>query len=168
MTSVAPAAGVSVTPDKNVNVVISKGHAPVNVPDVTGMSFNDASTALAAAHFQVKRGADEFSNSVDKGKVTRSDPPTGASIGYGSGVTVYVSKGPDMVTVPNLINRTPDGAATAANNAGLNLIIDGAYPRQTDQLVSGQDLAPGTKVKRNSDVHVTFRQNGCLFGFICL
>jgi serine/threonine-protein kinase len=163
---VTPPGNASIAPDKPVAVVLSKGHAPVRVPDVTGMSFNDASKALTDAKFKVTRGPDAFSSSIDKGDVVSTDPPAGNDGAYGGTVTVTVSKGPDLVTVPNLINLTPDRASQALAAVGLNMLIDGPYPKKSDQLVWGQSVRAGSKVKRNSDVTVTFKKNGCVIDFI--
>ena len=62
-----------------MQVVLSSGHAPVPVPDVTKKTFADAVKALKAAHFKVKRAdQDEFSPTVPSGSVISSDP-TGKS-----------------------------------------------------------------------------------------
>jgi serine/threonine-protein kinase len=167
--AVNPAPNVQLPPDSRVAVTVSQGHAPVQVPDVTNMSYDDAANALTAAHLTPKRAAkDEFSNNVKAGNVTRTDPVNGTTAPYGSTVTVYVSKGQDLVVVPNLVNRTPQNAADALAAQGLNMLVSGPYPKKPDQLVSGQDISPGTKVVRGSDVTVTFSQNGCILGFICL
>jgi serine/threonine-protein kinase len=164
---VTPPGNAPTPPDKPVAVVLSKGHAPVRVPDVSGMSFDDASKTLTDAKFKVTRGPDAFSSSIDKGNVISTDPPAGNDGAYGGTVTVTVSKGPDLVLVPNLANLSPQRASDVLSAQGLHLVIDGNYPENPDQLVSGQKPKPKSKVERGSEVHVTFKKNGCIFGFIC-
>jgi serine/threonine-protein kinase len=167
--AVNPGPNVQLAPDSRVQVTVSQGHAPVKVPDVADLSYDDAAKALTAAHLTPKRAdKDEFSNNIKSGNVTRTDPGNGATAPYGSTVTVYVSKGQDLVVVPNLVNRTAQNAADALAAQGLNMLVDGPFPNRNDQLVSGQDIRAGTKVVRGSNVTVTFRKNGCLFGFICI
>ena len=65
MLQVTPNVGTSVPPDQTVSIVLSSGHAPVPVPDVSNKSVADATTMLEAAHFKVKRApAAEFSATV--------------------------------------------------------------------------------------------------------
>ena len=54
---------------------MSSGHAPVVVPDVANLSFDDAARALTAKKFKPRRAdKDEFSNTVDRGDVIGTDP----------------------------------------------------------------------------------------------
>jgi len=160
-----PASGQAVAPDSTVQVVVSAGRAPVAVPDVTDQPFAAAKQTLENANFNVKRATDEFSSTVGKGDVISTDPNAGQNAPYGSTVTVTVSKGPDLVTVPNLINLSFDQATAAAQQQGLSLTVQG--PVTPNQLVSGQRPAPRTKIARGSNVTVSFSPNGCIFNFIC-
>jgi len=165
--SVTPAAGTLVLPDQKVTVVVSAGHAPVAVPDVTDDLFADASKTLTDAKFKVQRAPkDEFSNDVAAGNVIRTVPAAGTNAAYGSTVTVVVSKGPDKVAVPDLRNLSFDNASQALDSRGLSLQVNGSY--RTGQLVSGQQPAPGTLVLRGSNVTVTFSRSNCLLDFICI
>src|SRR5207248_11238671 len=59
--AVSPAANVQLAPDSKVDVTVSLGHAPVKVPDVTDMSYDDAAKELTDAHLTPKRAdRDEF------------------------------------------------------------------------------------------------------------
>lgn len=160
-----PGSGQQVAPDSAVQVVVSAGRAPVAIPDVTGRPFAAAKQTLENANFKVNRAADEFSSTVGKGDVVRTDPSAGQKEPYGSRVTVVVSKGPDLVPVPNLINLSFDQATAAAQRQGLSITVQGRVT--PNQLVSGQQPAPRTKIARGSDITVTFSQNGCIFNFIC-
>jgi serine/threonine-protein kinase len=99
--SILPAAGARVPPESKVSVVVSDGPPPVNVADVHGESYNQAAQQLTGQHFKVQKAV-EFNNDVPAGEVTRTSPPAGQATPYGSTVTVYVSKGPQMVHLPNV------------------------------------------------------------------
>ena len=58
----APKQGEQVAPDSQVTLSVSKGRAPVEVPDVRGRALADAQAALEGLGFKVTRGEDEFSN----------------------------------------------------------------------------------------------------------
>ena len=95
-------------PDSKVKLVVSRGHGPVQVPDVRGLSFADAKTALEAQHFTVGAPVSDFDNTgaVPKDKVIGTDPGANSRAPYGSAITVHVSKGPDLVPVPDLKGKT--------------------------------------------------------------
>jgi serine/threonine-protein kinase len=165
--SVAPAPGTLVLPDQTVAVVLSAGRAPVPVPDVRGDSYADAQQALTAQHFKVQRAPkDEFDDTIPAGDVIGTDPPIGTNAPYGGTVTVHVSKGPDLIAVPDLSNLTLDEASQALDSRGLVVTYNGKYHH--GDLVVGQNPSPGTKVRRGSSVAVTFDRSNCILGFICI
>ena len=153
--SVNPRAGVGVPAESRIDVTISNGHAPVQVPDVTEKSFDDASQTLTAKHFKVQQGDDEFSNTVPSGKVVRTDPVAGRSLDYGSTVTVFVSKGPDLVTVPDVKNLTLNEATATLHAAGLQVGDITGWNSDKDR-VKSQDPAGDKKVVRDSKVKLSF------------
>ncbi|MGN6523563.1 MAG: PASTA domain-containing protein, partial [Actinomycetes bacterium] len=133
--------------DSSVDLVISKGLPPVDVPDVRGQSLSDATAALEAAGLRAKVGDRQFSDTIDKDAVI-SQAPTGGTLTKGSTVTLTVSKGPDLVTVPNLRGKRVEDAQKILQDLGLeaNIVRAPFGPgRVFDQSRSGQ-------VKRGSTV----------------
>src|SRR5262249_32804868 len=102
---VTPKVGTQVQPDTQAKLIVSKGHAPVDVPDVRGKSFADAKQTLEDRGFKTSRGTDAFSNTYPSGQVMATTPGAGTNAPYGSNVEIVVSKGPDLVTVPNLLRQ---------------------------------------------------------------
>jgi serine/threonine-protein kinase len=161
---VNPAPGTSVPPDTKLVVTVSKGHAPVDVPDVSTRPYDEAVEALEAAGFSVTRGPDEFSSTVDKGDVVRTDPAAGTPAPYGGTITVHVSKGPDLVTVPDLTNLSIEEAQAALDEAGLRLAVSGSVRR--NEVVVDQDPSRGERVPRDSTVTVRFGRRSFICGVI--
>ena len=152
---VTPAVGASVPPDATVTVVLSSGHAPVAVPDVTKKSFAAASKLLVAAHFTVKQAdPDEFSATVKSGSVIGTDPSVKSNAPYGSTVIVHVSKGPDLVRVPNVFNLTFDEASNDLASFGLQTSTEGSF--KPKDRVRRQSPAAGDLVSRDSTVTISF------------
>ncbi|MCR2051900.1 Stk1 family PASTA domain-containing Ser/Thr kinase [Actinomyces bowdenii] len=85
--SSSPAAGASASYGDSVDLVISKGPEQVAVPDVTGMSEDDAKETLEDAGFKVdvKR---RLGGAFDS--VRSTDPAPGTRVKPGSTVTIYV------------------------------------------------------------------------------
>jgi serine/threonine-protein kinase len=114
--SVEPAQGTKVAPDSQVKLHISKGHEPVPVPDVTNQPFDPAKAAIEGKGFKTARADDEFSNTVPAGSVVRTAPAANQNAEFGSTVQIVVSKGPDLVPLPD-VTGLPLGAALAALEA---------------------------------------------------
>lgn len=152
--SVNPAAGTSVSPDAKLTVVVSKGHAPVQVPDVSHQTFADAKSALEAQGFTVPDEVDDFNSDVAKGQVIATAPAAGTLAPYGSQVVVHVSKGPDLVKVPDVRNLTLDEASAALAAQGLQLgDVTGYKPGAT---VKSSSPGRNQMVLRNTSVNLNF------------
>ncbi|MGQ0823932.1 MAG: PASTA domain-containing protein [Actinomycetota bacterium] len=143
-----PSPGTEIAPDSTVVVVKSKGHAPVPVPDVARATFADAHTTLTAGGFQVQQG-EAFSNTVDAGRVVETIPAIGAEAQFGSVIQVVVSKGPDLVVVPDLEGMTAEEAVAELDAVGLDNEVRGFRP---GRVVRIQDPDPGTQIVRGSTV----------------
>jgi serine/threonine-protein kinase len=107
------------------------------VPDVSGMTYERANEALAEADLRAIR-VDEENTEVAAGNVIRTDPEAGTSVTPDQQVSVYVSTGQQMSTVPTLVGLGQDAATAAITGAGLQL---GTVTPQNDQ-----DLAAGTVI----------------------
>ncbi len=149
--SQSPAPGETLAPESAVTIVVSDGHAPVVVPPLGDLSWDQAEQALAGAHL---RGAkvEEFSDEVESGRVIRAEPASGAEAPYGSEVAVYVSKGPDLVDVPDVVGMTVDEAYGALRDAGLRASLPEYEP---DATVTAQDPGAYDSVRRGSTVTLT-------------
>lgn len=81
----------------------------VAVPDVRGLTFDEAQGALAA---QGLRATESGENSLDvqEGLTIRTDPDPGARLDRDAVVTIYVSRGPAEVSIPALAGQTEEAA----------------------------------------------------------
>ncbi len=92
-----PEAESEVNKGSTVTITVSKGTEPTtpttqNVPDVVGMTENDAKSALTTLGFTVKV-ITQSSETVESGKVISSNPVKDTTVAYGSEVTIVVSTG---------------------------------------------------------------------------
>ncbi|GAA3489925.1 Stk1 family PASTA domain-containing Ser/Thr kinase [Streptomyces cremeus] len=76
------------------------------VPPLLSKTEQDARTRLDAAGLDVKDVERKFSDTVARGSVMDSDPAPGERIRSGNAVTLVVSRGPEIVKVPDL-RRVP-------------------------------------------------------------
>jgi serine/threonine-protein kinase len=118
--------GTKLREDSAVAVVVSLGPPPVTVPDLTGLSENDAENRLIGAMFKVGTVSTPYSTTVDKGIVI-SWTGSGGQLPEGSTVNLVVSNGPPVVAVPSLGGDTFDAAAAALNGVNLKASEDDEY-----------------------------------------
>lgn len=152
-------AGQEVIKGTAVDIVVSQGPAPRVVPELRGLSIDAATAALNELQLIINRADDEFSNDVPLGGVTTQSPAAGESLPKGSSVTVAISKGPDLVTMPNLATLANlDAVKAAITNAGLAVgnvtgRVRGAPIAAT---VGGQLVATGQSLPRGSVVDIVY------------
>ena len=117
-----PAAGTEVKRDATVSLVVSKGPEPIDVPSVTGDSFADARSSLEDAGLKASRADDAYSSSVPKGSVISQSPADG-TLARGESVTLTVSKGPEMVSVPKVEGLSRSAATSKLEDAGFKVSV---------------------------------------------
>ncbi len=131
----------SQAPDATLAITLSKGLAPVTVPDVSKQTYTAAVAALAADHLVAYKGLDVFSNDVPKGQVISTVPLAGQSAPYGSKVEVFLSHGPILVQVPDLTGLTiAEAQAAIQQTHGLGISISGS--EHPGEVVVDQDPKP--------------------------
>ncbi|MBW3615041.1 MAG: Stk1 family PASTA domain-containing Ser/Thr kinase [Actinobacteria bacterium] len=138
-----------------VEVTVSTGKSQKAIPDVTGKDVSDAANELGQAGFKT-RATREASSTVDEGKVIRTDPAAGTKVDEGSTVTIVVSSGPELISVPNVRGKTADQARAEIEAAGL-VYREGspvASNPSDDGKVVAQSPAAGTKVEKGTTVVV--------------
>jgi serine/threonine-protein kinase len=152
--STDPASGTDVAPQSKITLTISKGVEvkEVDVPDVQGQGMDTARNQLTDLKFKVI--VRQQSSSVEKGTVVRTNPPGGSKARENSTVTMFVSSGPQVTTVPNVIGLQQQDAIKTLKEADLKPRVvetspEGAVP---DGTVMKQSLTEGRKVQPGSTV----------------
>jgi eukaryotic-like serine/threonine-protein kinase len=90
-----------------------------SVPGIVKLPVASAAGELRAAGLLVTVGKARNSNTVAKGDVVASYPGPGARVKHGSRVTLIPSRGPVLVSVPNVTGQQLQAAEQALHNAGL-------------------------------------------------
>lgn len=117
-----PPAGEKVTVDSKITIIVSKGAEKVEVPGLEGLTVSDAQKALADKGLKDGGYTEEYSNTVEAGKVIRQNVKAGKKVDSGTSVSYVVSKGKEpakTVTVPNAIGDSLANAIKALSNKGL-------------------------------------------------
>ena len=148
-----PAVGERLKPGTEVTLVVSKGKEPVDVPNVTGQKQDRATKTLHDLGFVVAV-QQVFSDNVPIGVVVDQTPSAGTA-DKGSTVTLSVSKGPDIVQVPDVRGMNHDEAKRVLEGDGF-VVKEVVYLPGGPGDVLTTDPKPGKKVKRGSTVTVYY------------
>jgi serine/threonine-protein kinase len=150
--SSTPKAGTSVKRDTPVDVTVSKGPEPVELPALVGDDGDDAVERLEGLGLEVDR-SDEFSETVAEGLVISMSPEGGTTVFRGDTVELVVSKGPPLVTVPNVVGQSESQARAEVEAAGLRIKVNKPFGSSVFG-VRSQSPAAGASVPKGSTVTV--------------
>jgi serine/threonine-protein kinase len=120
-----PPANQKLKRDQQVTLIVSKGPAPVPVPNLVGRSLSSAEKSLTniGLEYSVSR---EYSKSVPTGHVISTDPKAGEKANRGDSVSLVVSKGPPLITVPDLYKTAEADARATLQGLGFKVTV--TYP----------------------------------------
>ncbi|MFI5755335.1 Stk1 family PASTA domain-containing Ser/Thr kinase [Streptomyces sp. NPDC051569] len=123
------------------------------VPSLLGQSEQEARKRLADAGLDAKVSRD-FSDAFARGTVLRSDPGDRTRIRGNGVVTLVVSRGPEIVQVPQLAGLSLADARRALKKAGLAAgIVSRSFDEDVEQgAVVGSAPAAGSDVRPDSGV----------------
>ncbi len=145
---------------RTVTLSVSQGPELREVPAVVGLTLNDAKIKINKNELNVIDPVQErTSNDYPAGVVLDQDPKPGSKISYGSGVMLFVSKGPEPVSrqVPSLIGLTVESARAELDKLKLKLDPNAGRATSVDYFagqVISQSPAKGTEVQEGSTVQV--------------
>ena len=117
--SCQPKAGQKVGLGQTVAAAVSRGVETKTVPDVVGKTKDHATAAIKAAGLTPGDVTEEYSASVDSGKIISSAPKAGKVIKHSEKVSLVVSKGKEPTTIPDVTGLSEDEAKKALEDAGL-------------------------------------------------
>jgi serine/threonine-protein kinase len=149
--SAKPGFGELAKPNSMVSMVLSKGPAPVAIPDVTGERSADAIAILDTSGFDSVTIVKEFSNTVSDGIVISQSPTALTEHLPKTQITLTVSKGVRPVSVPNIIGLSQAAAIQTLTDMQLGNELIGTKSctygfKKNTKKVSTQSIAAGNKV----------------------
>jgi len=153
--STTPAALARVPVGSQVTLEISTGPGLVTVAGVTGQTLATATATLQSAGFMVATMSQVSGQAP--GTVLDQSPAAGASLPRGATVTLTVAKASDLVTVPDVTNRSDAAAVNALSAAGLTpkVVMRAVSDPARDGRVVKQSPSAGQKVAKGSTVTIT-------------
>jgi eukaryotic-like serine/threonine-protein kinase len=164
VTASDPAAGATVVAGTKVRINVSKGPAPVAVPNVVNLPLAQASSTLKGLHFKVTVTYQD--SDAPQNTVIDQSPTQNESAALGSVVSLTVSNGPKTVPVPDVTSLDVGSATASLQGDGFRSKI--SYQSVTDPnqdgVVLDQSPAGSTAAKPGSTVSLTVGrcQAGCV------
>ncbi|PRY45913.1 Stk1 family PASTA domain-containing Ser/Thr kinase [Umezawaea tangerina] len=147
--AVTPAAGTSVP--KFTEITLTYGTSPeqVAVPDVTGLSVQDAQAKLSADGWGFAQSPDtvEVDDDAKVGKVAEQNPQAGVKQAKGAVVTVKVGKGPDTVQLADVTGQPVADATATLEKAGFTVTTKEVDSPKDQGEVVGQTPGAGRIAK---------------------
>ncbi|MEU9269513.1 Stk1 family PASTA domain-containing Ser/Thr kinase [Streptomyces sp. NPDC048251] len=154
--STDPEAGTKRRAGTAVSIVVSKG-APVAIPDVTGDAVDDARAELEEAGLKVKVATEQVNSEFDKGRVATQTPEEGTEAAEGDTVTLTLSKGPEMVEVPDVVGASVDDAKSLLEQSGFEVEEDRGLLGLFGDTVKSQSVDGGDTAPKGSTITITIR-----------
>jgi beta-lactam-binding protein with PASTA domain len=126
------------------------------VPNVVGLSLDQAKSDLSAAGFEVTAGEPRPSADVAEGLVGGQDPKAGTPMRKGETVTLYISSGNGPVPLPNVVGLDRVTAVDKLEGVGLKVLVNEEPTDDQAQInyVQRQDPAPDTIVQPGTTVTI--------------
>jgi len=155
-----PVGGKKADDGSTVTLFVSNGPSTVEVPDVLGLTEDDAKRRVRRAALRPVTDR-ESSTRVPEGTVIRTDPGSGTAIERGSRVTLIVSAGAKEVTVPDVTGQDQTDAVRQLRAEGLSVVVRECESSEPVDSVIEQSPAGGQSVDEGSTVTL-FVSNGKL------
>lgn len=141
-----------------------RGGEAASVPQVVGMTREDAEAALRNAGFVPAESDNVIREDVPAGIVFRQDPEAGRSKKLGSKIRYFVSLGNPRFVIPDLLGKDFGDAVRLIEEAGMQLgHIDRMYtPNSSGQKVLSQDPPAGKEFPDSVSVDLWVADNTAL------
>jgi serine/threonine-protein kinase len=130
--------------------------ALVAVPDLSGMSVEEATAKLRDSRLTIGTVTPTESTDENKDKVVNQRPSSQTQVAQNSAVNLEIGKGVSLISVPNVVSYTPQDAKKALEEANLQYE---EVPQSSSDADKGkalaQDPAPQTQVVPGTTIKVT-------------
>ena len=156
-----PGVGDRARAGSSVDVITSTGPELIAVPSVTGMSVDEATTAITGAGLALGNTDNVYSADAPAGDVVGSRPEAGSTQRPGTEVTLLVSNGSEPIDIPNVVGQPLAEAKARMGDAGLvTTVREETAPAGTPSgQVTATEPAVGTTVQVGSTVTLVVSKN---------
>ena len=147
-----PPAETGATSGSTVELVVSAGPEPIEMPRVIGLTRDRAEGRLEGLGLEVET-VTSFHDQVEEGLVISQGPAPGADINPGWAVQIVVSGGPDEIELEELSGRSAGDAAALLQESGFEVVVEQESSQEVEAgLVIRMDPPGGASVEPGSRV----------------
>ena len=147
--------GDKVRQDEPVKIVVTTANNKVIIPDVTYLD-QERSQKLLMYYGLKSEFSFEENDTVAEGLAVSQDPEGGKDGLMGDTIKVVISKGREMIKVPDVVGKERSESVKLLKTTGLSVSYsfeaDSSKPRNE---VLAQNIAGGTEVKKGSPIVIT-------------
>lgn len=145
-------AGTKVEKNTTIKVTISSGVGEIDVPSVLGLDRETAEAELTENGFLANSNF-EYSESVASGMVISQSPEAGSKAKKGDTVSLIISRGPEPIVMPDVLNKPEEEARAALANLKLNVSTTSDYSNDVPEgNVISQSVVAGKAVEQGSTI----------------
>jgi beta-lactam-binding protein with PASTA domain/predicted Ser/Thr protein kinase len=149
-----PNPGEQADDGSTVTLEVSRGPGDVLVPAVAGLRQGQAIKELEDAGLKVTVDR-EFSDKVAKDLAIRTLPREATKVTRGTRVRLFVSSGPEQLTVPDVTGLSRDSAESRLRDEGFGVSVSEQESDEPEEDVIAQSPAGGTELARGETVTIT-------------
>jgi eukaryotic-like serine/threonine-protein kinase len=149
-----PNAGEEADEGATVTLEISNGPGTVRVPSVARLPQEQAIDDLQDVDLRVTTEP-QSSDEVDAGFAIRTVPRAGEEVERDTRVTLFVSTGPEQLTVPDVVGLSSDSAESRLAAEGFGVAVQEQESAESEGEVIAQSPGGGTRVDRGTTVTIT-------------
>ena len=135
-----PTAGTEMAVNGTVRLFVSSGPTAVTVPDLKGLTVQEAQSELSDQGLTVGTVEEVDDPDTEQGKIIDSNPGAGTSVSPATKINVRVGTG--KVPVPNVVGKTQSEAQTII--AAANLQVETKF-KATNSVPEGQVISQSPK-----------------------
>jgi len=128
----------------------------VTVPNVTGMTYEQAQVVLKNAGLEPINGGERYDSKYPKGTVILQKPSANKVVKAGRRIYLIISGGNIKVTVPDVRHKRVEEATILLNRAGLTIgeILEDTLSDIPKGLISAQSIPPNELVEKGTPISV--------------
>jgi serine/threonine-protein kinase len=140
-----PGPGERILRDDAIRLTISLGPERYEVPDLVGLTREEAEQALAAAHIGLGEVDEAFDEEVPKNVVISQGVDAGDLVRRDATVSITVSKGREVIPIEDFTGRPADEAERALSDAGFEVSVERSFDDKVPAgVVIRQEPSSGT------------------------
>ncbi len=146
-----PASGTTLRPGASVDLVVSKGRQPIKVGSWVGKDIDAVRAALEKRGLVAEVTSEEYDNKVPEGGVVSQTPRTG-TLFRGEAVSLVISRGPELVEVPQVRASPVQSAVDELEDLGFEVEIVRGSSYIGLEFVFSSNPSAGTMIPLGSTV----------------